>query len=66
MQHESLAIQPENAPSVRAHLIMDAGKLKVSSAADARNEWDPRFNDHVPANLLADMGARVTAKGGLG
>jgi N-terminal domain of toast_rack, DUF2154 len=101
MQRESRSIQPENAQSVRAHLMMGAGELKVSGAADAlmeadfsynvadwkpevnydvsgdtgeliieqgssegvrfgagvRNEWDIRFNDEVPTDLVVEMGA---------
>jgi hypothetical protein len=101
MQHESRSIQPEDATSVRAHLMMGAGELKVSGAADAlmeadfsynvsdwkpevgydvsdekgelsveqgnsegvrlggdaRNEWDLRFNDEVPTDLVVEMGA---------
>jgi hypothetical protein len=101
MQRESLSIQPENAQAVRAHLMIGAGELKVSGAADAlmegdfsynvadwepkveydvngdtgeltveqgsgegvplggdaHNEWDLRFNDQVPTNLVVDMGA---------
>jgi hypothetical protein len=101
MQRESRSIQPENAQSVRAHLMMGAGELKVSGAADAlmeadfsynvadwkpevnydvsgdtgeltveqgssegvrfgagvRNEWDIRFNDEVPTDLIVEMGA---------
>jgi hypothetical protein len=101
MQHESRSIQPEDAHSVRAHLMMGAGELKVSGAADAlmeadfsynvsdwkpkvsydisgqtgelrveqggsegvrlggdaRNEWDLRFNDEVPTDLVVKMGA---------
>jgi hypothetical protein len=101
MQRESRSIQPEDAKSVRAHLTMGAGELKVSGAADAlmeadfsynvsdwkpeanydvrgdagelsieqgnsegvrlgvnaRNEWDLRFNDEVPTNLVVEMGA---------
>ena len=30
MQNESRAVQPEDAKSVRAHLTMGAGELKVS------------------------------------
>jgi hypothetical protein len=101
MQNESRAVQPEDAKSVRAHLTMGAGELKVSGAADAlmeadfsynvvdwkphidyvvsgekgeltvkqgsgddgrlgggaRNEWDLRFNDAVPTDLVVKMGA---------
>jgi hypothetical protein len=101
MQPESRSIQPEDATSVRAHLMMGAGELKVSGAADAlmeadfsynvsdwkpevgydvsdekgelsveqgnsegvrlggdaRNEWDLRFNDEVPTDLVVEMGA---------
>jgi hypothetical protein len=44
MQHESRSIQPENAKSVRAHLIMGAGELKMSGAADALMEADFSYN----------------------
>jgi hypothetical protein len=101
MQRESQAVDLENARSVRAHLMMGAGELKVSGAADAlmeadfsynvadwkpkvgynvngekgelrveqgsgedgrvggdaRNEWDLRFNDEVPTDLVVEMGA---------
>ena len=101
MQNESRSIQPEDATSVRAHLMMGAGELKVGGAADAlmegdfsynvadwkpqidyevrgekgaltveqgsgddgrlgggaRNEWDLRFNDDVPTDLVVEMGA---------
>src|ERR687893_884193 len=101
MQHESRSVQPEDAKSVRAHLVMGAGELKVGGAADAlmegdfsynvadwkpqidyevsgeqgdltveqgsgddgrlgggaRNEWDVRFSDDVPTDLVVEMGA---------
>jgi N-terminal domain of toast_rack, DUF2154 len=101
MRNESRSIQPEDAKSVRAHLTMGAGELKVGGAADAlmegdfsynvadwkpqidyevggekgeltveqgsgddgrlgggaRNEWDLRFNDDVPTDLVVEMGA---------
>ena len=101
MRNESRSIQPEDAKTVRAHLIMGAGELKVGGAADAlmegdfsynvadwkpridyevggetgdltveqgsgddgrlgggaRNEWDLRFNDDVPTDLIVEMGA---------
>jgi hypothetical protein len=101
MRNESRSIQPEDAESVRAHLVMGAGELKVGGAADAlmegdfsynvadwkpqigydvsgeegeltveqgsgddgrlgsgaRNEWDVRFNDDVPTDLVVEMGA---------
>ena len=101
MQHESRSIQPQDAQSARTHLMMGAGELKVSGAADAlmeadfsynvsdwkpkvgydvsgekgelsveqgngegvrlgedaRNEWDVRFNDVVPTDLVVEMGA---------
>jgi hypothetical protein len=101
MRDESRSIQPEDAKSVRARLMMGAGELKVSGAADAlmeadfsynvadwkpemdyevsgengdltveqgggedgrlggvaRNEWDLRFNDDVPTDLVVEMGA---------
>ena len=101
MRNESRSVQPEDARSVRAHLIMGAGELKVGGAADAlmegdfsynvadwkpeidyevngdtgeltvkqgsgddrrlgggaRNEWDLRFNDVVPTDLVVEMGA---------
>jgi hypothetical protein len=44
MQHESRSIQPEDAKSVRAHLTMGAGELKVSGAADALMEADFSYN----------------------
>ncbi len=100
-QNESHAVQPEDAKSVRAHLTMGAGELKVGGAADAlmegdfsynvadwkpqidyevsgekgeltveqgsggdgrlggraRNEWDLRFNDDVPTDLVVKVGA---------
>jgi hypothetical protein len=100
-RNESRTIQPEDAKSVRAHLTMGAGELKVGGAADAlmegdfsynvadwkpqidyeasgekgdltveqgsgddgrlgggaRNEWDLRFNDDVPTDLVVEMGA---------
>jgi predicted small secreted protein len=101
MQNESRSVQPKDAKSVRAHLMMGAGELKVGGAADAlmegdfsynvadwkpqidyevsgergdltveqgsgddgrlgggaRNEWDLRFNDDVPTDLVVEMGA---------
>jgi hypothetical protein len=101
MQNEMRAVQLEDVKSVRAHLTMGAGELKVSGAADAlmegdfsynvadwkpqidyevsgekgelrveqgsgddgrlgggaRNEWDLRFNDDVPTDLVVKMGA---------
>jgi uncharacterized protein DUF2154 len=101
MRNESRSIEPEDAKSVRAHLMMGAGKLKVGGAADAlmeadfsynvadwkpqidyevsgekgdltvkqgsgddgrlvggaRNEWDLRFNDDGPTDLVVEMGA---------
>ena len=101
MRNESRSSQPEDAKSVRAHLTMGAGELKVGGAADAlmegdfsynvaawkpqidyevsgekgdltveqgsgddgrlgggaRNEWDLRFNDDVPTDLVVEMGA---------
>jgi hypothetical protein len=44
MQHESRSIQPEDAKSVTAHLMMGAGELKVSGAADALMEADFSYN----------------------
>jgi hypothetical protein len=44
MQRESRSIQPENADSVRARLMMGAGELKVSGAADALMEGDFSYN----------------------
>ena len=101
MRNESRSVQPEDAKTVRAHLTMGAGELKVGGAADAlmegefsynvgdwkpqvdydvsgengdlsveqgsgddgrlgggaRNEWDLRFNDEVPTDLVVEMGA---------
>ena len=59
MQHKSRSIQPEDAKSVRAHLMMGAGELKVSGAADALMEadfsynvsdWKPKANYDVSSN----------------
>jgi hypothetical protein len=105
MQHEARSIQPEDAKTLRAHLIMGAGELKVSGAAgalkegdftynvsdwkpevdydvstnkgelsveqgdsegvrlgdNARSEWDLRFNDDVPTDLIVEMGAGESA-----
>jgi hypothetical protein len=44
MQHEARSIQPEDAKSVRAHLMMGAGELKVSGAADAMMEGNFSYN----------------------
>jgi hypothetical protein len=44
MRHESRSIQPEDARSVRAHLVMGAGELKVGGAADALMEGDFSYN----------------------
>ena len=101
MQNESRSVQPDDATSVRAHLTVGAGELKVGGAADAlmeadfsynvadwkpqidyevsgeqgeltveqgsgddgrlgggaRNEWDVRFSDDVPTDLVVEMGA---------
>ena len=101
MRNESRSVQPEDAKTVRAHLTVGAGELKVGGAADAlmeadfsynvadwkpqidyevsgekgdltveqgsgddgrlgrgaRNEWDLRFNDDVPTDLVVEMGA---------
>src|SRR5215211_2191596 len=101
MQRDSQKIQPKNAQTVRARLLMGAGELKVTGGADAlmeadfaynvadwepevnydvsgdtgelnveqgsgegvrlggsaRNEWDIRFNDEIPTDLVVEMGA---------
>ena len=44
MQRESHSIQPEDAQSVRANLMMGAGELKVSGAADALMEGEFSYN----------------------
>ena len=44
MQRESRSIQHEDAQSVHAHLMMGAGELKVSGAADALMEADFSYN----------------------
>jgi hypothetical protein len=44
MRNESRSIQPEDARSVRAHLTMGAGELKVGGAADALMEGDFSYN----------------------
>jgi hypothetical protein len=101
MRNESRSVQPDDAKTVRAHLVIGAGELKVGGAADplmeadfsynvadwkpqidyevsgemgdltveqgsgddgrlgggARNEWDVRFSDDVPTDLVVEMGA---------
>ena len=44
MQNESRSVQPEDAKSVRAHLTIGAGELKVGGAADALMEGDLSYN----------------------
>jgi hypothetical protein len=44
MRNESRSVQPEDATSVRAHLEMGAGELKVGGAADALMEADFSYN----------------------
>ena len=44
MQDKSRSVPPENAKSVRAHLVMKAGELKVSGAADELMEADFSYN----------------------
>jgi predicted small secreted protein len=44
IRHESHSIQPESAKSVRAHLVMGAGELNVSGAADALMEANFSYN----------------------
>ncbi len=44
MRHESRSVQPRDAKSVRAHLAMGAGELKVGGAADALMEADFSYN----------------------
>jgi hypothetical protein len=44
MRHESRTIQPENAQSVRANLMMGAGELQVVGAADGLLEADFSYN----------------------
>lgn len=44
MRHESRSVQPEDAESVRTHLTMGAGELKVAGAADALMEADFSYN----------------------
>jgi uncharacterized protein DUF2154 len=44
MQNESRSVQPEDATSVCAHLMMGAGELKVGGAADALVEGDFSYN----------------------
>jgi hypothetical protein len=39
-------------------LSVEQGRSKgVPLGGDARNEWDVRFNDAVPTDLLVEMGA---------
>ncbi len=40
MRNESRSVQPDDANSVRAHLVMGAGELKVGGAADTLVEAD--------------------------
>ena len=44
MRHESRSVQPEDAQSVRAHLVMGAGELNVDGSADALVEADFSYN----------------------
>ena len=44
MRHETRSVQPENAKSVRTHLVMGAGELYVGGAADALMEADSSYN----------------------
>jgi hypothetical protein len=44
MRNESRSIQPEDAKTVRAHLVMGAGELKVGGAADTLVEADFSYN----------------------
>jgi hypothetical protein len=44
MRNESRSVQPEDAKSVRAHIMMGAGELKVGGAADALVEADFSYN----------------------
>jgi hypothetical protein len=70
MQHDSRAVQPENAESVRAQLTMGAGELKVAGAADALVEGDFSYNvaDWKPeVNYAVDGGkGELTVKQGGG
>ena len=56
MRHETRSIQPQNAQSVRTHLMMGAGKLNVGGGADALMDadfahdvanWKPKVNYEV-------------------
>jgi hypothetical protein len=53
MRHESRTIQPKNAQSVRANLMMGAGELQVVGAADGLMEADFSYN-------VADWKPRVS------
>jgi hypothetical protein len=53
MRHESRSVQPENAKSVRAHLVMGAGQLNLGGAADALMEADFSYN-------VADLKPKVS------
>jgi len=44
MQHKSRSIQPQDAKSVRAHLVMGSGELNLSGGADALMEADFSYN----------------------
>jgi len=53
VRHESRSVQPENAKSVCAHLVMGAGELTVGGAADALMEADFSYN-------VADLKPKVS------
>ena len=68
LQRETQTIQPETAESVSVHLMMGAGELKVSGAADALMEgyftynvadWKPK----VDYEVLGDTGELRVAQG---
>ena len=73
MRQESRTIQPENAQSVRANLMMGAGELQVVGAADALMEadfsynvadWKPRVSYEVVGNT-GELSVKQGSGGGV-
>jgi hypothetical protein len=70
MRNESRSVQPEDAKTVRAHLVMGAGELKVGGAADALMEADFSYNvadwkPQIDYDVNDDVG-ELTVKQGSG
>ncbi|MGH3144608.1 MAG: hypothetical protein ACRDTR_02290 [Rubrobacter sp.] len=62
LQRESRSIQPENAQSVRARLMVGAGELKIN-AEGLQREGDAYVND---AYGDSDVTLEVDVRGGVG